>query len=123
MEIIRAASHHLKRLLGHERTFRDSDAHHERCVVHAYFANVGGVHLKGDEFPAFPMDSHQLVYLVEHNHIEYTETKAKAIWDRDKADTLARILSSSSSYDSWFRPSASGCSISHSQTSSSRVWH
>lgn len=59
---------------------------------HAFFADMGGVHLKCPGFPAFPVDSHQLLYLVEHNHIEYPEIKAKAIWDRNKADTFARIL-------------------------------
>lgn len=59
---------------------------------HAFFADMGGFHLKCPEFPAFPVNSHQLVYLVEHNHIEYPEIKAKAIWDRNKADTLSRTL-------------------------------
>ena len=59
---------------------------------HAFFADMGGFHLKCPGFPAFPVDSHQLVYLVEHNHIEYPEIEAKAIWDRNKADTFARML-------------------------------
>ena len=59
---------------------------------HAFFANMGGVHLKCPDFPAFPVNGHQLVYLVEHNHIEYPDLNAKAIWDRNKADTFARIL-------------------------------
>lgn len=59
---------------------------------HAFFADMGGVHLKCPDFPAFPVNSHQLVYLIEHNYIEYPDINAKAIWDRNKADTFARIL-------------------------------
>ena len=59
---------------------------------HAFFADMGGVHLKCPEYSTFPVNSHQLVYLVAHNHIEYPEIKAKAIWDRNKADSFSRIL-------------------------------
>lgn len=59
---------------------------------HAFFADMGAVHLKCPDFPAFPVNSHQLIYLVEHNHIEYPEIQAKAIWDRNKADALSRVL-------------------------------
>lgn len=59
---------------------------------HAFFADMGGIHLKCPDFPAFPVNSHQIVYLVEHNHIEYPDINAKAIWDKNKADIFARIL-------------------------------
>lgn len=78
---------------------------------HAFFADMGGVHLKCHEFPAFPVDSHQLVYLVEHKHIEYPEIKAKAIWDRNKADTFARILTLIQI--TWFLIQAIGRGVQH----------
>ena len=59
---------------------------------HAFFADMGGFHLKCPDFPAFPVNSHQLVYLIEHNHIDYPDINAKVIWDKNKADTFTRII-------------------------------
>lgn len=59
---------------------------------HALSANMWGVHLKYPDFPPFPVDSHQLIYPVEDNHVEYPEIKSKSTWDRNKADTFVRIL-------------------------------
>ena len=53
---------------------------------------MGGAHLQCPESSAFIVNSHQLVYLIEHNHIEYPSIYAKTIWDKHKADTFARIL-------------------------------
>ena len=59
---------------------------------HAFFADMGGLHLVCPDFTSFPIDAQQLVYLVEKNHLEYPDVKVKMIWDKNKADGFARAL-------------------------------
>lgn len=78
-------------------------------MCHAFFADMGGVHLKCLDFPAFPVNSHQLGNLIEHDHIEYPDIDAKAIWDKNRADTFARILT----HLQWFLIQAIGRWVQH----------
>lgn len=59
---------------------------------HAFFADMGGFHLHCPDFKPFPINAHQLHYLVQNHHLSYPDIKEKAIWDRNKADGLARVL-------------------------------
>ena len=59
---------------------------------HAFFADMGGILLNCPDLPAFPVDSHQLVYLVENGHLEYPDIQSRTIWDKNKANTCARAL-------------------------------
>jgi len=59
---------------------------------HGFFADMGGIILKFPDETPFPVDSQQLVYLVEHNHLEYPAIQSCVIWDRNKADIFARAL-------------------------------
>lgn len=59
---------------------------------HAFFADMGGIHLHCPPFRPFPVNAHQVHYLVMNRYLEYPDLKEKAIWDRNKADGLARIV-------------------------------
>ncbi len=59
---------------------------------HAFFADMGGFLIDCPNIRPFPVDGHQIAYLIENNHMEYPEIQPKAIWDRNKADTFARFL-------------------------------
>lgn len=59
---------------------------------HAFFADMGGFHIDCPDLRPFPVDGHQIAYLIENNHLEYPEIQPKAIWDRNKADIFARFL-------------------------------
>ncbi|KAL9636829.1 MAG: hypothetical protein Q9164_002577 [Protoblastenia rupestris] len=58
----------------------------------AFFADMGGILLDCPDSSQFPVDGHQLVYLVENDHMEYPDVKSRTIWDRNKADTFTRAL-------------------------------
>ena len=59
---------------------------------HAFFADMGGFLLDCPDLRPFPVDGHQIAYLIENNHLEYPEIQPRVIWDRNKADTFARFL-------------------------------
>lgn len=59
---------------------------------HGFFADMGGIVLKFPDETSFPVDSQQLVYLIEHNHLEYPAIQSCVIWDRNKADIFAHAL-------------------------------
>lgn len=63
-------------------------------IRHAFFANIGGFHLEVPDkgFPSFPIDSQQLLYLVEEKYIPYPNIDERAIWDKNKASSFARVL-------------------------------
>ena len=60
---------------------------------HAFFADMGGLLLSCPDFAPFPIDSYQLVFLIEHGYLEYPDIKESDIWDKNKADGFARVLS------------------------------
>ena len=59
---------------------------------HAFFADMGGFLLEAPDFPAFPVDGQQLLYLIENNYIPYPNVDTATIWDRNKADGFARAI-------------------------------
>ena len=59
---------------------------------HAFFADMGGIHISCPDSVSFPIDGQQLVYLVKNRYLEYPDIDVKTIWDRNKADSLARVL-------------------------------
>ena len=59
---------------------------------HAFFADMGGFLLQSPDFPAFPVDGQQLVYLVDRKHLPYPNIDQEAIRDKNKADGFARII-------------------------------
>ena len=59
---------------------------------HAFFADMGGILLSFPDHSVFPVDGHQLVYLVKNGHLDYPEIRSKTIWDKNKANICARVL-------------------------------
>lgn len=59
---------------------------------HAFFADMGGFLLQSPDFPAFPVDGQQLIYLVDRKHLPHPDIDQEAIRDKNKADGFARII-------------------------------
>lgn len=59
---------------------------------HAFFADMGGFLLHCPDSSPFPIDSQQLLYLVENDHVDYPDIGERTIWDKNKADGFARVL-------------------------------
>ncbi|KAL8825044.1 MAG: hypothetical protein Q9191_004654 [Dirinaria sp. TL-2023a] len=59
---------------------------------HGFFADMGGILLQPRDSTPFLVNSRQLAYLVEHQYMEYPDLAVEEIWDKSKADTLARVL-------------------------------
>ena len=78
---------------------------------HAFFADMGGLLLDCPDFIPFPINAHQLVYLVENDFLKYPDVKEKAIWDKNKADGFARALTLVQI--AWFFIQCVGRSIQH----------
>jgi len=68
-------------------------------LKHAFFANMGGFAVKmpwspNGEWTTFPLDAKQVLYLVEHRYIEYSDVciEKGLIEDKDKVDGVVRVL-------------------------------
>jgi len=59
---------------------------------HGFFADMGGMLLKPRNSTPFVINSRQLAYLVEKGYLDRPDITADEIWDKSKADTLARIV-------------------------------
>jgi hypothetical protein len=59
---------------------------------HAFFADMGGLFLECPDFTPFPIDPHQLFWMVENQYLDYPEVHERTIWDKNKADGFARLL-------------------------------
>jgi hypothetical protein len=78
---------------------------------HAFFADMGGLLLDCPDFRPFPIDAQQLLYLVEHHHLEYPDVKEATVWDKNKADGFARALTLVQIF--WFLAQSLGRGIQH----------
>jgi len=65
--------------------------HANWTLTHAFFADMGGFVLEAPDlaFP-IPLDSDQLLYLIQHDHVEAPRTPIEDIKDKSKTDRLAR---------------------------------
>ncbi|KAH0537651.1 hypothetical protein FGG08_005564 [Glutinoglossum americanum] len=61
---------------------------------HAFFADMGGFMLESPDVPPFPVDGEQLAYLIERKYLQYPIVHEETIWDRNKADGFARLVTS-----------------------------
>ena len=66
--------------------------HGQWTMRHAFFADMGGFLLQAPDFPPFPVDGQQLLYLIEKNYISYPDVDSETIWDKNKADGFARAI-------------------------------
>ncbi|PYI31322.1 hypothetical protein BP00DRAFT_396510 [Aspergillus indologenus CBS 114.80] len=68
---------------------------------HAFFVDMGGIHLRSPDFPkGFPIDAQQLYYLLSHDYIDMPDMGQMAIEERNSADTLSRLIAVSQAF--WF---------------------
>jgi squalene monooxygenase len=58
--------------------------------VHAFYANAGGFVLETPGFPRFPVNATSIYYLCSNKWIEPPTISKENIWDRSKADLLAK---------------------------------
>jgi len=61
-------------------------------LKHSFYADMGGIHLKAPDMPAFPINSKQLYYLVQQRYISLPEIDVREISDKSKADTVAKTV-------------------------------
>lgn len=60
---------------------------------HGFYADMGGFVLHtNDDFEAFPVDAKQLCFLITHEFVENPKITDEAIKDKDKVDSLLRLL-------------------------------
>jgi hypothetical protein len=61
-------------------------------MKHAFLADMGYFHLQGPDYASrsFPIDSRQMLYLIEKGHIENPNINSDDIDDRNKMNSLAR---------------------------------
>ena len=69
--------------------FKDA-GYEDWTIQHAFFANMGGFHLRPPDFPTFPVDSRQLFYLISHGYLEYPNVRLAVIEDKNHAEGFAR---------------------------------
>lgn len=60
--------------------------------VHAFYANAGGFVLQTPDFPAFPINATSIHYLCTNKWIQPPAITKRDIWDRSKADRLAKTI-------------------------------
>jgi hypothetical protein len=66
--------------------------HAQWTMRHGFFADMGGFLLQTPDFPPFPVDGQQLIYLVSHEYLPMPDVTVSDIWDKNKADGFARTL-------------------------------
>ena len=71
-----------------------SDGCTDWTIRHGFFVNMGGLEVKPQGSPAFPINSKQLRYLVAKGHIRYPQLETKEIIDRSKSDYFQSMLAS-----------------------------
>jgi hypothetical protein len=60
---------------------------------HAFLADMGGLVLQSPDFSPFPVDSKQLLYLIQKKYVSYPyHVDVGTIWDKNKADGFARSI-------------------------------
>ncbi|KAF2651426.1 hypothetical protein K491DRAFT_606887 [Lophiostoma macrostomum CBS 122681] len=62
-------------------------------MKHAFFADMGAIHLKVEEMDSFPVNAKQLHFLVINKYIPYPHIPREVIDDKNKYDGLARLIS------------------------------
>ncbi|KAK5172746.1 uncharacterized protein LTR77_002866 [Saxophila tyrrhenica] len=66
-------------------------------LCHAFYADSGGFKLQTEDFQAFPITAKQLHYLVNHRYVSLPAMSRDEIWDKSKADGVAKTMAFSQS--------------------------
>ncbi|KAL8727466.1 MAG: hypothetical protein Q9181_005706 [Wetmoreana brouardii] len=61
-------------------------------IRHGFYANMGGFVLQPRNWPAFPINSKQLYWLIKQGYVDYPKMTAKEVWDKSKADGFQKSL-------------------------------
>lgn len=69
-----------------------SEGYTNWTITHAFYADMGGFVLETVNWPAFPLDAEQFLYLVTKRYIEYPSVDKADIDDKNKADGIARLV-------------------------------
>ena len=67
---------------------------HGWTMIHAFYADSGGFMLQTPDAGAFPITAKQLHYLVLNNYLPFPGIAKEEIWDKSKADLLAKGIAS-----------------------------
>ncbi|MCJ1311671.1 hypothetical protein MMC25_005344 [Agyrium rufum] len=59
---------------------------------HAFLADMGGIMLAAPDFPPFPVDGQQVLFLYQNGYIPYPRIRAEEIWDKNKTDGFVRAI-------------------------------
>ncbi|KAK1625746.1 hypothetical protein BDP81DRAFT_327350 [Colletotrichum phormii] len=59
-------------------------------IKHAFFVDMGGIHLKSPDYGRFPINAAQLLYLIKNEYVVYPDMEAMAISERNSVDALSR---------------------------------
>ncbi|KAF1934911.1 hypothetical protein EJ02DRAFT_328664, partial [Clathrospora elynae] len=59
---------------------------------HAFFADIGGVTLHCQDLTGLPVTAYQMKGLISKSQIAYPSISRREIWDKNKADSFARLL-------------------------------
>ena len=71
-----------------------SEGFTEWTIRHGFFVNMGGLEVKPQGSPAFPINSRQLHYMVAKGHIRYPLLEIKEMIDRSNSDYFQIMLTS-----------------------------
>ena len=63
-------------------------------MVHAFYADSGGFMLQSQDCIPFPITAKQIKFLVQKKYISCPTITRKEIWDKSKADRLAKVIAS-----------------------------
>lgn len=61
-------------------------------MKHGFFADMGGYMLHSPDFPPFPVDAKQLLFLIQAGFVRPPNLNQKIIEDRNKVDGLLRVI-------------------------------
>ncbi|OQO13998.1 hypothetical protein B0A48_00873 [Cryoendolithus antarcticus] len=61
-------------------------------ITHSFYADMGGIHVKSTDFPSFPANLKQLLYLLRHGHIDIPDVTKMEIKGLGKSDFLTKLI-------------------------------
>lgn len=59
---------------------------------HSFYVDMGGLHLRSQDFSPFPINSRQLHFLVTKNYVTYPQIDENQIRDKNKVDGTLRFI-------------------------------
>lgn len=83
----------------------------EWSMTHAFFADMGGFVLDAPDYPRFPINAHQVHYLVKNGFLDFPTIKRETLQDKNKADAFVRILTSVQIF--WYALQCIGRAVQH----------